>query len=130
MNLTDKDCPNIDKDKKSDVCKLLQRKKIRVDVIGYTLRETVYWVKGVACIWSGRDPFVMRFMQDLVQFWVVQTPVDQIDKEIGKPNKERELEKVVPGEWCIGWSVVELGEPAHFTKEKRRGENSHKRNGQ
>ena len=76
MNLTDKDCPDIDKDKKSDICKLLQRKKIRVDVIGYALRETVYWVKGMACIRSGHDPFVMRFVQDLVQFWVVQTPVD------------------------------------------------------
>lgn len=56
-------------------------------------------IKGVermASIWGWHNPLVVRFMEVLIDEWVMEAPVDEIDEAIRECNEERELEKVVP----------------------------------
>lgn len=52
------------------------------------------------------DPLVVRLVQGLVDAWVVQAAVDEIDKEVREEEEEGKLEKVVPGSWSLSGRVV------------------------
>lgn len=71
------------------------------------------------------DPLVVRLVQGLVDAWVVQAAVDEIDEEVGEEEEDRELEKVVPGPWALSGCVVELGVAAALGDEASRGQNRH-----
>lgn len=77
--LTNEDSPEVDKGEKGDICELLEREDKRKDVVWYTLREAIHGVEGVACVRCRHNPFVMRFMQRLVDLGMMQTPVDPVD---------------------------------------------------
>lgn len=79
----------------------------------------------MACVRGRHDPFVMGLMEDLVHFWVMQTPMDPVDEEISEYDEEQELEIVVSGKRCIGRGVVKLRVATHFTEEKRCREYCH-----
>lgn len=95
------------------------------DVVGDRLGEAIEWVECVASIRSWHDPFVMWFMQSLINQGMMKTAMDQVDPEIGKKEEYRKLSKVVPepGAFCRG--IVELGVAMDFGEEERRGEKGH-----
>ena len=70
-------------------------------MVGYTLRETIHGVEGVAGVRCRHDPLVMRFMQRLVDLGMMQTPVDPVDAQIRKGNEQWELQEVVESKWRI-----------------------------
>lgn len=64
-------------------------------MIRYALREPIQRVKGVTCVWRRHDPFMMRFMQRLVDHRMMQASVYPIDEKVGKADEEGELKDVV-----------------------------------
>ena len=64
-------------------------------MVGYTLSEAIHGMEGVAGVWSRHNPLVMRLMQRLVKFGMVQAPVNPVDAQIGEGNKQGELKEVV-----------------------------------
>lgn len=94
-------------------------------MIRYTLGETVEGVKGMARVWGGHDPFVMRFMQGFVYSGVMQTSMDPVNEEVGEANEQGELEDVVYPERGVGRGIVQFGVSLDFTDEKRDGKDGH-----
>ena len=60
-------------------------------MVGNALREAVQWVEGVRGVGCGHDPFVMRFVEALVEDWVVEAAVDPIDAKVGEADEGWEL---------------------------------------
>lgn len=81
----------------------------------------------MAGVRSRHDPFVMWLVQRLVDHRVMETTVNPIYQEIGKENKDRELQIVVAWERLLVQSVVELGIAFDFESEKAGGEEGHAR---
>jgi len=71
FSIMDKDGPDVDEAEQNNVGKLLQRKDKGEEVVGDGLGEAIERVEGVAGIWSWHDPFVMRFVESLVDQAVV-----------------------------------------------------------
>lgn len=71
------------------------------------------------------DPFVMRFVESLVNLGVVQGSVDPVDEEIGEEDEKGELQVVVQGKWLIRRIVVEFSVATNFSEEEWRGEDGH-----
>lgn len=94
-------------------------------MIRYTLRESVKRMKGMARIWSRHDPFMMRFMQRLIDQGMVQSTMDPIDEEIREADKERVLENVVQREWSIRRAIVEFRQTTDFAQEEGGGKDRH-----
>ena len=94
-------------------------------MVGHALREAIQRMESVACVWSRHDPFVMGFVENLVNLWVMQASVDPVDEEIGKDDKQGELHVVIQGKWLIGQIIVEFSVAANLAEEEGRGENSH-----
>lgn len=42
-------------------------------------------------VWGRHNPFVMRLVESLVNAGVMETAMDEVDPEIGKHQKQREL---------------------------------------
>lgn len=85
--LTNKDGPYVDENEKRNISKLLKRKDIGVHVIRHALRKPVQWMECVARKRGWDDPFVMWFMESLVNLWMMQAPVYPVDEEICKDDK-------------------------------------------
>ena len=64
-------------------------------MIRYALREPIQRVKGMACVWRRHDPFMMRFMQRLVDHGMMQPSVYPIDEKVRKAYEQWELKNVV-----------------------------------
>ena len=96
-------------------------------MIRHTLRKPIKRMKGVARIWSRHDPFMMGFMQRLIDQRMVQSTMDPIDEEIREADEEWELENVVQGEWSIRRAIVEFCQATDFAKEEGGGEDCHYR---
>lgn len=98
---TNEDGPKIDKGEEGDICELLEWEDKWKDVVWHTLGEAIHGVEGVAGVRCRHNPFVMRFVQRLVNFGMMQSPVNPVDAQICKRNEQWELEEVVESEWSI-----------------------------
>jgi len=127
--LTYEDRPDINEDEERDVRKLLQWEDVWKDVIRYTLRKAIQWMESMARIRRGHDPLMMRFVQSLINQWVVQTPMDPIDEEIGEQDKEGELDDAVERERSVRGRVVKFSIAKDFAEEDGGGEYSHQWDG-
>lgn len=125
LSIVDHDRPDVDKGEEGDVREFLEREKEGEDVVGEGLREAVYGVEGMRCVGSWHYPFVVRFVEGLVELWVVQAPVDPVDEEVGEDNKEGELQIVVCGKRGLTGCVVEFGVAADFGREEGGGQDGH-----
>lgn len=123
--LTNEDSPEIDEGKESNICELLEREDEWEHVIWYALREAIQGVEGVTGVRGGHYPFVMRFVQRLVNLGVMQAPVDPVDTQIREDDEQWELKEVVESEWSIGWSIVEFCVTANLEQEQGGGKYSH-----
>ena len=123
--LTDKHRPDIDEDEKHNVRKLLQWEQIGENVVRHTLCKAIERVKGVACVRGWHDPFVVRFMQRLVNERVVQSTVDPVDEKVREAKEEGELDNIIQRKWSVGGAVVKFRQTADFTEEKGGGEDCH-----
>lgn len=94
-------------------------------MIGHALCETIKGMESVTRIRRRHDPSMMRLVQILVYQGVVQASVDPVNEKVGEDNKERELEGIVPPEWGVGRSTVQLGVSSHFTDKKWDGKDGH-----
>lgn len=99
--LTNEDGPKIDEGEEGNVCELLEREDEWENVVWHTLGEAIYGVEGVAGVRGGHNPFVMRFVQGLVYFGVMQAPVDPVDRQIREGNEQWELKEIVEGKWSV-----------------------------
>ena len=129
LPVVDEDGPDVDEGEESYVGELLEREEKREQVVGGGLREAIEGMEGVGCVRSGHDPFVVWFMQGLVDKRMVQAAVDPVDAEIGEENEEGKLEYVVQGEGCFGCRVVELCVATYFGKHAGCGQQRHERHG-
>lgn len=123
--LTDKNGPYINEYEQCYICKLLERKQVRIYVIRYALRKPIQWMKRVARVRRGHDPLMVGFMQSFVDFRMMQAPVDPIDEEIGEQDEERELKEIVQAKRGIRRGLIKFRVAAHFTEEKGRCEDGH-----
>ncbi len=94
-------------------------------MIGHALREAVEGVESMARIGGGHDPFVVRLVENLVNFRMVQAPVDPVNEEIGEEDEDWKLQVVIQGERLVGRCIIQFGITAHFTEEDRCGEYGH-----
>jgi len=104
--IVDEDGPYIYECEKEDVGKFLKGEDEREDVVRNRLSESINRVECVTSIGSGHDPFVVWFMEYLVDQWMMQTAVNEVDPEIGKDQEDRELRVVVPHARTLGRSIV------------------------
>ena len=123
--LTNEDSPEIDKGEEGHICEFLEREDEWENVIWHTLREAIHGVEGVTGVRGRHYPFVMRFVQRLVDFGVMQAPVDPVDTQIREENEQWELKEVVKSGRSIGRSIVEFCVTANLKQEEGRGEYCH-----
>lgn len=98
-------------------------------MVGQSLCIAVHGMKSVRGEGRGHNPLVVRLVQRLVYALVVQTPVDPVDKEVGKADKEWELQPVIPRSWSLLCCIVELRVATHFGQEPWRCKDRHDREG-
>ena len=53
-------------------------------MVRYALREPIQRVKRMACVWRRHDPFMMWFMQRLVEHRMMQPSMYPIDQKVRK----------------------------------------------
>ena len=125
LTVVNEDGPEVDKAEQEDVGQFLQREDERENVVWHTLRPAIQRVESVRRIRARHDPLVVRLVQGSVDSWMVQTPVDPVDEEIGEADEEGKLQDIIKGEGFLGDGVVEFGVASNFHHEKGRGEQSH-----
>lgn len=86
-SLTDKNRPDIDENKERDISKLLKREDEWEHVVWHTLCKAIQRMKGMAGIWGWHYPLVMGLVQRLVNFRMVQPPVNPVDAQVRKADK-------------------------------------------
>lgn len=69
----------------------MKRKNIGVYVVWHALSKPVEWMEGMACKRGWHDPFMVWFMESLVNQRMMQAPVYPVDEEICKGDEEWEL---------------------------------------
>lgn len=67
----------------------------------------------------------MGFVESLVDGWVVETSMDEIDEAIGEEEEEEELEPIVPNARSFRCKIVEFGISSYFSDEEGCGEDGH-----
>ena len=127
--VTNEDCPYIDEDEERHVGEFLEWKDEWEDVIRYALCKTIDWVECVTRVRRGHDPFVMRLVQRLVYFRMVQTSMNPVNTEIREDYEQRELHVVVESERSIRGRVIKLPKAADLGKEARSCEDGHQGHG-
>ena len=93
--LTNYDCPDINEHEESNICKFLQWEQECEYMVRDALCKTIQRVKSVTGVWGGHNPLVMRFMEYLVNQWMMQPSMDPIDAEICKHYEKWKLEYVI-----------------------------------
>lgn len=102
----------------------MKRENKGENMVWDTLRKPVNRMESVTSEWSRHDPFVMGLVDSLVDTLVVKSAVDEVNPEIGKHQKQRELEPQVP--LSVELDIrVEFRVATNFSQEKRGCENSH-----
>ena len=76
-------------------------------MIWHALGHAVEWVKRVARVGRGHDPFMMHLVQTSVDCRVVQAPMDPVDAKVGEEDKQWKLRNVVPLSWPAFARVVD-----------------------
>ena len=66
FSIMDENCPEVDEDEESNICKLLKRKEEREQMVWNRLSESNTRVEGMRGERSRHDPFVVRFVESLV----------------------------------------------------------------
>jgi len=117
--IMDHDSPEINKGKKSNVSKFVEREQKGVKMIRNPLCISVQRMKSMTCKRGWHDPFMMRLMNILIDLWMVQSAMNPINQEIGEEHEERELSIVVPDAGTFGRGIVYLGVAVHFKCEDR-----------
>ena len=87
--------PDVDEHKERNVCKLLQGEEKWEDVIRHALRKAVHRMEGVARIWRGHYPLVMRLVQRLVYPRMMQSPMNAVHEQVRERYEKRKLQDVV-----------------------------------
>lgn len=78
---------------------------------------------------SRHNPLVVKLVQILVNQAVVKPAMSPVDAEVGKQEKQRELEEVVPESRSIFSGIIELAVASDFEKEERCCDDGHDRHG-
>ena len=104
----------------------MKRENEGENMVWNTLRKSINWVEGVTSKWGGHNPFVMRLVDGLVDALVMKPAVNEVNPEIGKHQKQWELEPQVP--LSVEFNIcVQLRIATNFSQEERGCENSHNR---
>ena len=74
----------------------MKRENEGENMVRNTLRKSINGVEGVTSKWGGHNPFVVRLVDGLVDTLVMKSAVNEVNPEIGKHQKQRELEPQVP----------------------------------
>jgi len=74
----------------------VERENEGENMVWKALRKSINRVEGVASKWGGHNPFVMRLVDGLVDTLVMKSAVNEVNPEIGKHQKQWELEPQVP----------------------------------
>jgi len=64
-------------------------------MVWHTLCKPIQWMESMAGIWRRHDPLVMGLVQRLVNFGMVQAPVDPVNAQIREEEKQGKLKNVV-----------------------------------
>jgi len=76
----------------------------------------------------GHNPLVVRLMQVLINQWMVQTSVDEVNQGVGEDEEAGELQELVPQAWAVGGCIIQLRvstdleEPEDGRKQSHAGE--------
>lgn len=113
------DGPYVNKHIEAQVEYLVQGEEERVDVVGYSLKKAIYRVECVAGERSRDLPEVVRFMETLIDQFVMQESVNPVDAHIGeKEEGEHAKDQSWPTQWRFTNIVVELAVASYFSKEQ------------
>lgn len=118
LAVVDQHGPDLHEDEEAQVGELLQREDEGEDVVGERLHPAVDGVEGDGGVGRGHDPFVVSFVQVLVDARQVEAAVDEVDAEISEKQEDGELQPVVVGPGLVGQRVVELGVAADLGEEE------------
>ena len=129
FSVVDKDGPHIDENKESNVRHLLEGEDEWEDVVWDGLSEAVEWVESMRRKWSRHNPLMMWLMERLIDQWVVQAAVNEVDEKVGEEEEEGELKPLVPCSWTLGGGVVEFGITLKFSCEADSGQQRHQWHG-
>lgn len=127
--VVNEDRPHVDEDEQTNISHLLKWEDEWEDVVWDTLRKSIKRVESVGRKWCRHNPLMMWLMQRLIDKWVVQTAVNEVDEEVGEEEEERKLEPLVPSSWTLGGGVVELRITLKFRCEADCGEERHQWHG-
>lgn len=122
LPIMNKHRPQLHKKEQRQIAELLQWENERKHMVRHTLQPPINRMERHARIRSRHNPFMVRFMQTLINQRVMQTAMDEINTEIRKQQEERELQVIVISEWFIGEGIVEFGVPPYFGEEEGGGE--------
>lgn len=125
LAIVNHDRPEIDECEEKNVREFLERKHEREDVVRNALRPAVDRMEGMRGIGSGHDPFVVWFVESLVDKGMVQPPVNPVNEEVGKGDEEGELQNAVVWEGLVSDRVIEFGISSDLGHEKRHGQQGH-----
>lgn len=129
FSVVNQDGPHVDEDEQPNISDLLKREDEWEDVVWDRLGESIKRVESVGRKWSRHNPLMMWLMQRLVNQWVVQTAVNEVDEEVGEEQEQWELEPLVPGAWSLGCSVVQLRISLKLSCEADRSQERHQWHG-
>lgn len=125
LTIMDHDGPEVDKDKKEQICPLLKWEKDWENMVGKALQPTVNGVEGVRGVGRRHNPLVMRLVQMFVDARVMQATVNKVDKHIGKEEEEGELGNVVPAAGTLRGLFVHAAVALDLGKEEWRCQERH-----
>jgi len=64
ITVVDGNGPKVNEQEEHQVCPFVEREEEDVDVVGRTLQESVYRMKGMACEWCWNFPPMVRLVND------------------------------------------------------------------
>lgn len=82
--IVDGDGPDVDENIEDQVEHLVEWKEEGVDVVREALHEAIHWVEGVAGEGSGDLPDVVRFVEQLINKFMVENAVNPVDAHVSE----------------------------------------------
>lgn len=129
LSIVNEDRPHVDEDEQSNIGHLLKWEEEWEDVVWDALRKSIKRVESMRRKWCRHNPLVMWLMQRLVDQWVVQTSVNEVDEKVGEEEEERELEPLVPCSRTVSGGVVEFGVALELGSKADRSQKRHQWHG-